>query len=143
MTDEEIIIQLRKLRAAERVKLDNQLLPEYHEGLANALSNINETIKDTNAKYNDACEKYMDIKDKKFINKTSKQDAYKLYLDLSNELEKSKHKKIDITNTYYASSRRTVKLNEFDIETEQMILAHMCQVELICGNKKVLPMIES
>ena len=142
MLDEEMIAQFKKLRSYEREKLSNLLLTEYQEGLSDALESINEIIKVTEAKYNVALDKHFDIKDRMFISKTSKRDAYKLYTDLSSELIKSKDKKDVIKMTFSATSRRTLKLNEFDMETERIILAHMCQIELICGNKKVLQMIE-
>ena len=142
MLDEEIIAQFRKLRSYEREKLSNLLLTEYQEGLSDALECINEIIKVTEAKYDVALNKHFDIRDRRFISETSKQDAYKLYTDLANELEKSKYKKNDINISFIATCRRTLKLNEFDMETERIILAHMCQIELICGNKKILPMIE-
>jgi len=142
MLDEEIIVQFKKLRLYEREKLSNLLLTEYQEGLSDALEGINEIIKVTEVRYNVALNKYFDIRDRSFINKISKQDAYKLYTDLSFELNKFKDKKDTIQKAFIATSRKTIKLNEFDIETERIILAHICQIELICGNKKVLPMIE-
>jgi len=140
--DEKIFTQLRKLRAYQREKLSNQLLTEHQEGLSDALESINEIIKVTEAKYNDAYMKHCDIRDRSFVSKTKKQDAYKLYTDLSSELYKSKDKKDTIQKAFIATSRKTIKLNEFDIETEQMILAHLCEIQLICGNKKALPMLE-
>jgi len=141
-SDEKIVTQLRKLRAIEREKLSNQLFSEYQEGLVDALDNINEAIKDIESQTALASDRYTDIRDRWYISIKSRQNAYKLYVDLCSKSTQIKNKKVDILNTYQASSRRTIKLNEFDVETEQMILAHICGVHLICGNKKALPMLE-
>lgn len=142
MLDVEIITQFKRLRSYEKEKLSNQLLPEYQEGLSNALKSINEIIKITWSKHNVAQNEYFDIRDRNFVSKTSKQNAYKLYNDLSFELSTSKDKKNVISMTFIATCERTLKLNEFDTETERIILAHICQIELICGNKKALLMIK-
>lgn len=133
---EEIIKQLRNMRVYEREMLYNQLYPKYQEGLVLLLKDINE-------EYEEA-KKQKDVDDCKYSNThifgvdTLRNNYYESLAKLS----RIDTKRQSIIKSYDASAELTTKLKEFDIETERMILAHMCHVELICGNKRALPMLE-
>ncbi len=138
MTDEEIVSQFRKLRAVQKEQLSRQLYPKYTEEKDVVLEDINKQVDDAEAKHNDADDKY---RNGGFLGIGF--DALKRkHRETEVEYYKHKRRREILTLKYESECEYCTKLKEFDIETEQMILAHMCEVQLICGNKKALPMLE-
>ncbi len=143
MTNEEIIQQLRKMRAFEREKLDNKLFPIYQKELSDSLKDINKEIVDLTEKSGVAYDKWENIKYSYLVSSNTKENLSFTYRNINHKLNTAVNEKGTLLEIFKASHERTLKLKEFDIETERMILAHMCEVQLICGNKEALPMLES
>lgn len=129
--DQEILIQFRKLRTVQREQLYNQLYPKYVDDRKKELEELNLLVNRKYQEYQDA--EYICNQGSLFpwkqeeIAKKSR-DLYSIYKSLHNELESK-------TRHFDASCELNTKLKEFDIETERMVLSHMCEIELICGNK--------
>lgn len=137
MANYEIVDQLRKLRIVQREQLYHKLYPMYIEGKKNALREITEKLSRAERLYIDALDKHNSGSFFKSIRKSNKQR----YDALDKELECLRQEKNFITNTYESTCEFNAKLKEFDIETESIVLAHLCGVQSICGDKKLLPMI--
>ena len=137
MTNEEIIVQFRKLRAVKREQLSKQLYTKYIGEKSIVLENINKQIDEAEYEHNEASHKYACI-----------------ILGIGEDAAKRKRRETDVKYQRLLQQRDTLickyeseceyctKQREFDIETENIILAHMCDVQSICGNKKVLPMLD-
>ena len=137
-TDEKIFTQLRKLRAYQREQLYNRLYPKYVDDRNEVLDEVVTNLSISQKMYN-----YLDYKkDHGSFFKHRRESIAKAFKEESNK-SKELRKELDyLTRIYEASCEFNMKLKEFDIETEQMILAHMCEIQLICGNKKALPILE-
>jgi len=137
-TDEKIFTQLRRLRAYQREQLSNQLYPKYINDRNEVLAEVVTNLSISQKMYN-----HLDYKnDRGSFFKHRRESIAKAFKEESNK-SKELTKELDyLTRIYEASCEFNMKLKEFDIETEQMILAHMCEIQLICGNKKALPILE-
>jgi len=137
-TDEKIFTQLRKLRAYQREQLYNQLYPKYVDDRNEVLDEVVTNLSISQKMYN-----YLDYKnDHGSFFKHRRESIAKAFKEESNKVKELKKELDYLTRIYEASCKFNMKLKEFDIETEQMILAHMCEIQLICGNKKALPILE-
>ena len=136
-TQEEIIKQLRIMRAYEREQLLNSLHANYIVDKANALRDIGEEYNQLIEAVRVADRKYQKAYGSWF--KTNIEILAKEARAATREFELCKDTKRDIETIFDATHNRNIKLREFDIETERMILASICGVEEICGNKKALP----
>ena len=137
-TDEKIFTQLRKLRAYQREQLSNQLYPKYVDDRNEVLDEVVTDLSISERIYNDLEYKYNQGSFFKYRRESmakASREAYKKADEFRRELA-------SLTRIYEASCKFNLKLKEFDIETEQMILAHLCEIQLICGNKKALPILE-
>ena len=136
--DELLIKQLRETRKFQREKIANELYPRYIEEKTEALKEINELIKDLEKQQAEAYSKWDKMSGTIFSSKSATKEAKKESDRLYKELEKQKLLRQTKLEIYEATCERSVKLKDFDIETETKILAHMCGNQIICGDKKLL-----
>lgn len=138
MIEYEIIKQLRIMRMYEREKLLNSLHTQYLEDKNIALQDIREELTKLTGVDIVANEKYDKVRNNTVFTGGIDTLAEDARVSAKN-LQSCRDQKKDIEEKFEAVHDRNIKLREFDIETERMILASMCGVEDICGNKKVLP----
>lgn len=129
--DQEILIQFRKLRTVQREQLYDQLYPKYVDDRKKEIGELTIIVDIKLQEHQDAqyiCNQGSWFPWKQVEIAKKSRDLYSIYKSLHNELESK-------TRHFEATCELNTKLKEFDIETERMVLSHMCEIELICGNK--------
>ena len=131
--EDDKIKQLRTLRSFQRQKLENELYQEYAEDLAEYLKEINklydELSEETDKLERDRNSLFGIWKEKQYQKVKTKRDQCEV-------------KRQRLRSIFDSTAKLKVELKDFDIETETIILAAMCDVIPLCQNKKILPMIE-
>lgn len=137
MTDNEIICQLRNFRKFQRDQLSSRLNPAYIEGRKNVLRDVSEQLVVAEEKMNALYLTWDNLRYKWFSN-SSRDEAAAEYRVSKKNFETIRGTREDLLNKYESTCDYNVLLKQFDIETERMILAHICNVELICGQKMLV-----
>lgn len=137
MSDNEIISQLRTFRKVQREQLVNSLYPSYVDRRKDATAELNEKIAVAEDKKSDLYDKWKKAQNSWF-NKEKAEEIAVLYRTSNKEYENLVIKKVTLLNMYEYTCEYTTKLKAFDLETERMILAHICNIELICGQKMLV-----
>ncbi len=131
---ETLIEQLRRLRIYQRLKLEDELYPEYIDGLKRVMEQNNKECGPIEREYH--------IVNKKWANSSIytewlyNKDRERLY----NLFGECKQKNANNIIEYEHTSIRNLKLKSFDIETEAIVLATICGKSL-CTNEKIVPLI--
>ncbi len=137
MSENEIISQLRNMRRFQRDQLYSTLYPAYVENRTTALKKISEQCGVAEETMNELYVEWSHLQSKWF-SKSAQDEVAAEHRTAKKEFESIRRTKENILNTYENTCEFNVKLKEFDIETERIVLAHLCNVELICGKQMLI-----
>lgn len=129
-SEDEKIKQFRTFRLFQRQELENKLYPEYAKKLTEFLDSVNKEYDELSLKYKEIDHKY----DGWFGRIYSKDRD-----EAKSKLDECDSKRKGLKLIFNATSEREVRLREFDIETEQIILGAVCDVQSLCTHKKIFP----
>ena len=129
----EIISQLRVMRIHQRVKLADEFYESFANGLTAVLAEVNKEYDEIHKKYDIANKKYCESST--LFENGHRKEKDRLY-ELLNQCA---GKRSFLHTNYETGSERNLKLRDFDIETERIILEAMCGTKQICSNDKVIP----